>query len=239
MVGAIYFILIQETTTSERSKIREESEKFITTNPFDLAQIKGFSKYRSCEGHDYRYPSITGEMEATPRSMKHYVVVKEMFRGTVDQIDVFAPFNGKISNVEDEFIGGSQVWLAPNQGGTYDWQFVFFHLKLDEDKQKGVSVSAGEHIGTANLRREHIGTTDNFDFALRLMRPLRQPAVDAPFNYATQELLAEYSTYGITIDNLIISKEERDARPCQISPNTEGTDIRFPTGIMADDYVWL
>lgn len=237
-VAAIWFAQRPAEKEIIEEKISDPG-RFIVANPFDLTQIQGFSKYRSCEGHDYRYPTLTGEMEAAPRSMKHYVVAKQEFRGTIDRVNAFAPFDGKISEVRDEISSGSEVWLTPNQPGASGWRFVFFHLTLDENIQEDASVTAGQHIGTAYLRRGPDGTTDNFDIALRFLRPMRQPAVDAPFNHAAQNVLDEYKKYGVNADDFIISKEERDIRPCLISSERNGPDITFPPGRMADDYVWL
>src|SRR3989344_2121213 len=83
----------------------EAARRFIAANPLDLSQIEAFSKYRSCMGHDFRAPNLSGEKEATPRSMKHYVMVKPEFHGTIDKVSAFAPFDGIISVVDDN-LGG-------------------------------------------------------------------------------------------------------------------------------------
>lgn len=212
------------------------SERFITSNPFQLTQIQGFSKYRSCEGHDYRAPSVTGESEATPRSMKHYVKVKPEFRGTVDRVYAFAPFDGEISDVENEVSSnGSQVWLTPNSKGASRWHFIFFHIELDKNLKQGSTVKAGQLIGTAYLA----GGADNFDIALKFTQPIRRPAIDTPFNHVTQEVLDEYAKYGISAGDLIISKEERNASPCPLSSKHEGSDVFFLSNSTVDNYVWL
>ncbi len=210
------------------------SELFITANPFDLSQIKGFSKYRSCEGHDYRAPNIDGRVESTPRSMKHYVEVISEFRGTNGEVDIFAPFDGIISSIED-----SQTWLSPNARNVNDWQFIFFHLELNTNLTEGSSVKAGQRIGTASLNRKVGGETDNFDIALKYTRTMGEPAVDAPFNHATQNVLDEYKKYKIDVTDFIISEQERDNNPCPLSPNKNGRDVNFVSGAGAKDYVWL
>src|SRR3989344_44974 len=90
----------------------EATRRFITANPLDITQIDGFSKYRSCMGHDFRAPDLSGEVEATPRSMKHYVMVKPEFHGTIDKVSAFAPFDGIISVVDDDLggPGDQQGW---------------------------------------------------------------------------------------------------------------------------------
>jgi len=215
------------------------TERFITANPLNLKQIQGFSKYRSCVGHDYRAPTLAGEMEKSPRSMKHYVVVKPEFRGTIDKVDAFAPFDGEISVVKNELYSGSQVWLTPNLRRALKWQFIFFHITLDKGLQNGTKVTVGQHIGTAYLKRGPDGTTDNFDIGLKFTQPMRRPAVDALFGHARQSVVEEYAKYGVRVDDLIISEGDRDLSPCPLSSRYDGPDVTFPHSMLADDYVWL
>ncbi|MBI2607603.1 MAG: hypothetical protein HYW51_02140 [Candidatus Doudnabacteria bacterium] len=216
------------------------SERFITANPVDLAQIEAFSKYRSCEGHDFRAPHLTtAEIEATPSSMKHYVKAKPEFRGTVDQVKAMAPFDGKIYKIYDEGPSDQQVWLTPHAVSPQQWQFVFFHIALRDGLKQGSAVTAGQVIGTANLKRGPDGGTDNFDLAVKFTRPLHRPAIDAPFNHATQAVLDEYRAYGIEPEDFIISEEYRSAHDCPRSDwADEGPFIYFAPG-GPDDYVWL
>ena len=79
------------------------NRRFITSNPLDLSQIAGFSKYRSCAGHDFRNPTAAAsKKEDTPRSMKHYVKVRGNLRGKNGVVKALAPFDGKISEIDME-----------------------------------------------------------------------------------------------------------------------------------------
>ncbi|MDA1169162.1 MAG: hypothetical protein O3A36_02385 [bacterium] len=230
---------------------REIAERFITANPVDLSQIEAFSQYRSCAGHDHRHPTVqTGTLEKTPRSMKHYISVKPEFRGTVDTVAVFAPFNGKIFNIDNDRSGpgDQQIWLTPdsnNPASPRQWQFIFFHINLDPSLREGLRVTAGQRIGSANLARGPERATGNFDMAMGFTRPMHQPAGDEVFTHMTPQVLDEYAKYGITPENLVITEEYRDAHDCQLSPQAPagpeydpGT-IYFPPQSGSDEYMFL
>ena len=194
-------------------------------------------------GHDFRAPNLYGEVEATPRSMKHYVMIKPEFQGTIDRVSAFAPFDGIISDIDDDFggPGDQQVWLTPRSINPRQWHFIFFHINVKRGLEKGSEVKAGDLIGTANLKRGPLGSTSNFDIAVKFMRPMHRPAIDAPFNHATQDVLDEYRKYGISASDLIIPEEERNATLCQIDPNVNygGPDVYFSRNTSAEDYFWI
>ncbi len=228
---------------SQGASDEEATRRFITANPLDLSQIDGFSKYRSCMGHDFRAPNPYGEKEATPRSLKHYVMVKPQFRGTIDKVPAFAPFDGIISVVDDDLggQGDQQIWLTPHGISPRQWHFVFFHINLKQGLEKGAPVKAGELIGTANLRRGPENATSNFDIAVKFTRPMHRPAIDAPFNHAAQNVLDEYRKYGVSASDFIIPEKERDAVACRIDPsvNYGGPDAYFSQETSPGDYLWL
>ena len=218
------------------------NRRFITSNPLDLSQIAGFSKYRSCAGHDFRNPTAAaGKKEDTPRSMKHYVKARDDLRGKNGVVKALAPFDGKISKVDDDMGGPDdrQIWLTPESISPVQWHFIFFHIDLEDSLKKGSSVKAGQLIGTANLARGPNGATDNFDIAVKVTRPMRTPAVDAPFAHMAQDVLDEYAKYGINEDDVLISKEKRDSAPCPTVAGGDGPDVYFPSEWSADDIVWL
>ncbi|MBI3114652.1 MAG: hypothetical protein HYZ07_01695, partial [Candidatus Harrisonbacteria bacterium] len=220
----------------------ELSRRFIVVNPLDLSQIAAFSTYRSCAGHDFRNPSAaTGKVEKTPRSLKHYIKVREDLRGKNGVVAAFAPFDGKIFNIDDDLggPGDQQVWLTPNSISPRQWQFIFFHIDLADGLKEGSAVKAEERIGTANLARGPEGATDNFDFAVKFTRPLRVPAVDAPFAHMSTDVLREYAARGITEENTMISEAKRDAVLCPTVPGGEGPDVYFSSQWTTDDIVWL
>src|SRR3989344_246913 len=229
----------------------EMDDTFISANPVDLAQIAAFSQYRSCAGHDYRHPTVqTGDFEKTPRSMKNYVKAKPEFRGTVDVVKALAPFDGVISNIDNDRggPGDQQVWLTPhtdNPASPRQWQFIFFHVNLDPSLPKGSHVTAGQRIGSANLARGPERATDNFDMAMGFTRPLHQPAGDEVFTHMTPQVLAEYAKYDITPEKLVIAEEYRDAHDCPVvsqspaGPEYDPGTIYFSPQAGSGEYVFL
>lgn len=222
---------------------KELEEKFIVANPLNLSQVRGFSKYRSCAGHDYRGPMAkTGKKEPMLSSLKHYVMVKPEFRGKNDTVYAIAPFDGVIHGVYDDMggPGDQQIWLTPESRSPRQWQFIFFHIALDPGMKKGSVVKAGQRIGRANLTRGPDGATDNFDFALKFTRPLHRPAVDAPFAHMSPDVLAQYAAVGVTETNVTVPKQERMARPCAVVENGgDGPDLYFRSPWSPDDYMLL
>jgi len=76
-------------------------DQFITSNPVDLSQINRISKFRSCIGHDYSGTNSEGRQESN-RSMKHYVEPINSLAGTSGELQVFAPFDGRITQDKSE-----------------------------------------------------------------------------------------------------------------------------------------
>ena len=229
----------------------EISSQFITAHPIDLSQVAAFSQYRSCAGHDFRHPMVaTGEREKTPRSLKHYVKAKPEFRGSLDKVGVFAPFDGQVSEIDDDAgsPGDQQIWLTPetkNPASPRQWQFVFFHINLDPSLREGSTVAAGQRIGWANLARGPDRATDNFDIAMKFTRPLHQPAVDEVLTHMSPQVLADYEKYGITPDKLVISETYRDAHDCPVlsagptGPEYDQRTIYFPPEAGSQEYIFL
>lgn len=203
-----------------------ETGPFITANPMDLSQIASISPYRSCVGHDYSGYNIDGEKE-TLRSMKHYVDPLPDLIGT-DTIKIFAPFDGEISRAEESF-PGTQVSLEPSAGIGH---FIFFHVTLLPELRMGSKVTSGQNIGyvSKDIRA-------NFDIGIRQFG-FKQKSL-SPFNFMEQSVLDEYAARGVTLENIILSKEERDANPCPISDYGPEGDANFPPGSGQDEYVDL
>lgn len=225
---------------------RELGEKFITTNPIDLSQIRALSKYRSCAGHDYRGPLVsTGKKEATPRSMKHYIKVNEALAGKNGVIKAIAPFDAVISNIEkrdpERTPENQQIWLTPDTSSKVprQWHFVFFHIDLKDGLDVGSKVKAGDVVGYAYMTRGPENTTDNFDMALKFTRPMAAPAIDLPLSHASDEVLAEYEKYGVTLENLVIAEDFRDENACPTTGEGLVGDVYFLPTSDPNDYLYL
>ena len=179
---------------------------FITSNPVDLSQINRISKFRICIGHDYSGTNSEGQQESN-RSMKHYVEPINSLAGTSGELQVFAPFDGRITQANSEG-RGQQVWISTSNG----WHFIFFHVDLLEQFPVGSSVNSGEHIGYANL----LMGAANFDISLKQFGPGKQ-VFNSPFMYMDSAVLDEYLEKGLTPEDVIISKFERDSSPCNFA----------------------
>lgn len=242
----VAFFGVMAVVFSGEPTAKELNEKFIEVNPLDLSQIRGFSKYRSCMGHDYRNPTAQdGIKESTPRSMKHYIKVKEELMGKNGVIKAIAPFDGYISNIEkrdpERKPYDQQIWLTPDNGSKSprQWHFVFFHIDLRDDLKQGSKVIAGEVIGTAYMTRGPENSTDNFDMAVKFTRPMAIPAVDFPLAHATDEVLAEYERYGVTLADMEISREYRDNNFCKTTGGSQAGDAYFDPNTDPNDMIFL
>ena len=77
---------------------------------------------------------------------------------------------------------------------------------------------------------------------MKFTRPLHRPAVDAPFEHFTPQVLAEYERRGVIMSDLIIPEKLRDAKPCPLLPKGvggDGPDLYFPPEAGSDEYVFL
>lgn len=203
-----------------KGSLSGQNDKFITYNPLDLTQTKALSKFRSCIGHDYSGQNIDGESE-TNRSMKNYIEPIDSLAQTTQQVKALAPFDGEISEIEsDQDPRGVQIWLTPDTGGN--WQFIFFHIDPLPHMIEGTKVSAGELIGYANLTG-----SDNFDIALKTFSGFSQKFASV-FDYMDASVIQQYETRGLTAANITVTKEVRDAEPCD-----------FGVGSGNDDWVTL
>lgn len=183
-------------------------EKFIVANPLDLSEITSLSQFRSCMGHDSSGKNTSGETE-TNRSMKHYISLKP----EVPKAKAFAPFDGEVSSIEQPERGYS-VWLRPD--ANPNWAFIFFHL--EPSVKKGDKVKAGQLLGYGLI----IGEGGNFDMGLKKFEGFGGPKIfDSPFYHMSDTVLNEYQSKGITLENIIISKESRDKNPCNFGQGND------------------
>lgn len=193
------------------------TDKFITANPFDLSQIARISKFRSCEGHDYSGLNNNREQE-TLRSMKHYIEPLSQLIGSQSNAKIFAPFNGKVKELRDS-PPGKQVFIAAD--AAPEWNFIFFHVDLLPEVEVGTAVQAGQHIGQASVQIQK-----NFDVGLKQFGR-RGQIFDSLFFYMNDAVLAEYAAKGVTLENIIIAKQTRDADPCQVYGTRPEGDADF------------
>ena len=224
---AVFFVFQSQNNDDENSSGSQGISvltPFITANPLDLTQIKSLSKFRSCVGHDYSGRNAYGEKE-TDRSMKHYIAPTQ----PPGQVKIFAPFNGEVAYIDPGAVG-VRVHLSPDAAS--DANFIFFHVDLlPAFNQEGSIIIAGQHIGYVD--EDHLAV--NFDIGMRIFGS-NQLTV-SPFNYMSSDVLAEYSARGITLENIIKSKADRDSDPCTIKEEL-GIDSTFVND-KPDDWIEL
>jgi hypothetical protein len=209
LVLAFLIISILNNQTSSPAE-----QHFITSNPLDLSQIESISSFRSCVGHDYS-PS-----EEKLRSMKHYITSNQELENTSELIKTFSPFDGTITTIDpdrgpENASRGEQIWLEPN--AAQNWYFLFFHVNLIDGLSEGSKVQSGQLIGYADTQN-----AANFDIGVKGSTPIKGPNIyTSPFNHMVEDVFIQYSELGITKNNIILTKEFRDANPCLIIPGTE------------------
>ncbi|MBI2667915.1 hypothetical protein HYX17_04070, partial [Candidatus Woesearchaeota archaeon] len=204
---------------------KEETTKLIVANPIDLSQISRISKFRSCYGHDYSGLNINLEKEPIS-SMKHYVEFLQKFLGSKDIVKIFAPFNGKITEIIEA--GGKQIFISADKDPQ--WNFIFFHTSPLPNIQVGASVKAGELIGYS-----YLSGWPTFDIAFKKFS-FRGEIFDSPFMHMSDEVLKEYELRGVTTENIIISKEFRSNNPCPVMGTKDGEEA-FTGETEKDDFV--
>lgn len=232
--------VIKFITNSMPSVASSKDDIFITASPVDLTQIQKISPLRSCMGHDYSGLNISGEKEDT-RSMKHYVQPLQEYNGTSNKVKIYAPFDGTVGRVQenqdqlraqDPRFGGVGIAFYPDSSKL--WTMEYGHVYPFSSLKIGSKVKAGELIGYAYIMEN--GSC--FDLALwldkegaRTFRDDGTQILDSMLNHMTPEVLAEFGKYGVGKENLIVSKEFRDTRPCQEDKpftNARGqTEVKF------------
>lgn len=210
--------------------------KFIQADFIDLSKIFSISKFRSGSGHDFSRGS--GE---TCRSMKHYFNVWRTMEADrlVNQnkgippppnektdIPIYSPVDGKIISIESEQVNiGKQIYIRPDSHANFTVRL--FHIYPLSDIKKGVSVKAGQKIGV-------IGQYQNTDIAIMQGRAM----YISYFNVMPDDLFTKYQALGVNSrEELIISKEERDASPLEC--NGEWFTKNYDSDPNFENFVYL
>lgn len=200
----------------------EYQEKFVIVNPIDLSQVKKFAKFRSCAGHDHSGYNDKGELE-TERSMKQSALPLP----GVTKMDIYAPFDGIITRYftttfENDPIEEHEIEILGNHSGK--WFITFGHFTLKEGFEVGSKVTAGEFIGTSTINDLYKGPELGLNQDVSTETVKEQFVRGSLLDYAIDEVLAEYALYGLTPENVIYTKEYRDANPCTWDSTSENPD---------------
>ncbi len=235
LLGWLGMVFFGPRPTS-RTTTGEGLPQFIQTDFIDLDRIETISKFRSGEGHDF---SSNGE---TCRSMKHYFspppsTADQAYRDTHEgfppppngetDIVISSPVDGTIVDLpteRNEF--GQQIYIRPDK--AKDFTVRLFHVYLDDGFKKGSTLTAGQRIGA-------ISAGQNTDIAVQ--RGGFRGEFVSYFSVMPDSVFAAYQARGIsTREDLIVSKEARDANPL----TCQGEQFAHPAGYdRAGDLVTL
>ncbi|NOX71093.1 MAG: hypothetical protein GXO64_00115 [Candidatus Micrarchaeota archaeon] len=190
--------------------------KFVNHNFIELDKISMISKYRSGYGHDFSHG--TGE---TCRSMKHYLWLKGIDESVWSRIDegtfgaddwpsvkYFSPADGTIIDMRTatNVFGQKEAQFIIRSDEYPQIYFNFFHVRPKDGLSKGSHVKAGEYLGTVS------GGSDA-EIAASVFMDGDEHLVSF-FELIDDSVFAEYEKRGVkSVDDLIISKEERDKNP--------------------------
>jgi len=233
-VGSVFFVTRSNSSLQPASKDssqdlpdqRKEADKFIIANPVDLTQIRKISKFRSCSGHDFSGQNLERVREKN-RSMKHYFKPAAPFASSIGDVKVFAPFNGRIKSVRDEREPRGKETIL--ESDTTSWDVTIFHLDLLTNLKEGSEITAGELLGHA-----HIASQGNdFDIAVtKFVGGIPQGEnmqgfffsmimMDSVFNHMTADVLSDFEKVNVTLENIIITQNDRDQTPCDFEQRDE------------------
>jgi len=178
--------------------------QFVSTDVIELSKISEISKFRSGEGHDY-----SDDFESC-RSMKTYFLPKT----DVDKlsIKIFSPINGTVIGTTDEWTEesvskGEMISIESEEYPAF--HLIIFHIDLIKPLNVGDKIVAGQLLGhPAGYENSTIADT-----AVGVITPKGYKLVSY-FEVITDALFQSYQARGLNArDDVIISKEERDADP--------------------------
>ncbi len=223
--------------------------KFIQADFVDLSKIYSVSKFRSLAGHDF-----SGGGEAC-RSMKHYFapqldkaaqtyMMEHNFTppkpdGKTD-IPIYSPVDGKVVKIASENNAtGNQIYIVPDN--AKDYTIRLFHIWPRAGLKAGLlfgiggsHVKAGEQIGV-------IGAYQETDIAIQAKDKIKGSTYVSYFDVMPDKLFDSYIARGVVArDDLIISKEKRDANAVTCQSRSQGERFNKPPGFDENaDYVRL
>ena len=223
VVVFVLFSLSLIVFISLKSQEKESSPPTLTKNFVDLEKIEKISKYRSCQGHIV-VPTDASEIM---RNMKHYVLLKEEFRG-VDKVKLFAPYDAYVSsfaNTENGLEG--ELWFDAGS----DWQFSIEHINIIPKLKSGGNVKAGDLVGYSGPKGFDIvfavGTSSP-----KIIDGYNSPfaKLDSPFFHMNTETFSQYQRFGIQSPEVMVyTKEYRDNNMCKYRDLQGGlNDIDHP-----------
>ena len=203
--------------------VKDEDEKFITASFVDPEQIEAISKFRSCAGHN---SGRILDADEPVSSLKHYVNPKPEYTSPDNRFQIYAPFDGRIIGGSTAITNrGKHVFLSPSYSA---WAMGFDHIDPLPKVKFGYTFKAGELLGYASFNEEH-PESSGIDVELAFL-PQLDYGVASVFSHMTDDVLEEFAEYSVAPENMVISREEREANPCECHVR-EDTECAFDRSV--------
>tara|TARA_B100000686_G_scaffold76882_1_gene82904 strand:- start:19249 stop:20640 length:1392 start_codon:yes stop_codon:yes gene_type:complete len=203
--------------------------KVAKANFVELDKIGRTSKLRSGVGHDYAFN--TSEYDPTGascRSMKHYMIpigvplenaLYSITPHTFEWMSIkfFSPVDGVVQDVVYSYNSyGPEAQFTISSDDHAGYYFNFYHVNLDPSLVLGAKVTAGQYIG-------HLGSEEAWvEIGVEVRVNSRESHLVSFIQIATDEVLSEYQSRGLNSSaDVIVTKEDRDAKPLVCDRNSE------------------
>lgn len=198
----------------------------IIYNMFDFNQVRGISRFRSCEGHR----TMSQGTKEADSSMAHYIMTNAKFKtDSQGKVKIFAPFDGYVT----DSLNTQGFSFVPKSSLIPWWPFNQFRINLAHvkslTKYKGtVPVKAGELVGYDDPN-EYYPDAPNISLDVRIGvmalppemkanngEPLKN--MDSMFHYMSDEVFTEYKkTFGVNSpEDFIVPISYREQHPCTL-----------------------
>ncbi|MFT4590841.1 MAG: hypothetical protein ACI80M_000153 [Gammaproteobacteria bacterium] len=190
--------------------------------------IEDISLFRSAAGHDY------SDSFESCRSMKHYFSPKLEERLN-DNVPVFAPLTGIIVTLNteeegfvDDGVTNQRVFIRSDSNPAV--LVVLFHIDLlTDDLVVGSEVSAGQQLGYARMISGG-SVHHDFDIGAQIHTATGVRYVSY-FELLDAGVFSNYSSFGLSRSDFIITESERDADPLTCEGETFTSSGSLPSWV--------
>ncbi len=239
LIGGFLFVWFYMPLSFYPTIDGDNPPKFIQADFVQLDKIYSISKYRSGVGHDY------SDSDETCRSMKHYFSsmnpnmpnykmqkLKEIDYPKPQEgkdVTIFSPTDGKILRIDHQknrgWIG-DEIKIVPD---SYPKVIIrLMHVTpINNSIKSGKKVYAGEKVGL-------VLANQSFDIAIDQNTVFNSQNISY-FAVMPDSIFAMYQKRGVkSRDDLIITKEYRDAHPFKCVSNTKEFEKNYADGPEGD-----
>lgn len=208
--------------------------KFIQADFVELDKVFSISKYRSGVGHDY------GDSGETCRSMKHYFssmnASAPKYKLTLAQkewpkpvegkdVTIFSPVDGRvlmITHQKERGWVGDEIKIVTDARPKITLRLMHV-TPINSDIKMGKKVKAGEKVGL-------VLANQSFDLAMGQTTFFKSQNISY-FAAMQDSVFAKYQARGVkSRDDLIVTKEYRDAHPFQCIAGSEEFVVNYADG---------